>query len=123
MRAAGIDNLKDIPNTSDPEHPHVKAILIIYSFECFLFKKLNKSSRDKDSSVIKTLGPYAVAISRVIEKVQQKRLDKIIGSFICFRGITLPPSLIENWKNRKFIDQDGYISASRDERVAIGFAN
>ena len=115
--------MKEKPNTSDPEHPHVKAILIIYSFECFLFKKLNKSSRDKDSSVIKTLGPYAVAISRVIEKVQQKRLDKIIGSFICFRGITLPPLLIENWKNRKFIDQDGYISASRDERVAIAFAN
>ena len=122
MRAASIENLKDIPNTSDPEHPHVKAILIIYSFECFLFKKLNKSSRDKDSSVIKTLGPYAVAISRVIEKVQQKRLDKIIGSFICFRGINLPPSLIENWKNRKFIDQDGYISASRDEKVARYFA-
>ena len=70
LKVAGIDNLKTVPNTSDPNHAHVKTILFIYSMECFLFKKLNKASRDKDQSVIKTLGPYAVAMSKIIDSVQ-----------------------------------------------------
>ena len=69
MIVAGIDNPNAVPNTSDPEHCHVKTILFIYSLDCFLFKKLNKASRDKDSSVIATLGPFAVAISKIIDKI------------------------------------------------------
>lgn len=67
IQVAGVENLKSVPNTTDPEHFHVKTILFIYSLECFLFKKLNKASRDKDQSVIQTLGPYAVAISKIID--------------------------------------------------------
>lgn len=48
VRAAGVGDLKKVPNTSDPKHAHVKIILLIYSMECFLFKKLNRASRDKD---------------------------------------------------------------------------
>ena len=70
IQAAGINDLKVFPNTSDPEHPDVKAILFIYTMESFLFKKLNRASREKDASVIKTLGPFAVVISRVIDSVQ-----------------------------------------------------
>ena len=66
---AGINgkDLNEVPNYIDPEHPHVKAILFVYSLESFLFTIINKSSREKDTSVINTLGPFAVAISNIIE--------------------------------------------------------
>ena len=41
LKAAGIHDLSEVPNTSDPEHPHVKAILFIYSLDSFLFDRLN----------------------------------------------------------------------------------
>jgi hypothetical protein len=52
LKVAGIKNLKSMPNTSDPEHTDVKTILFMYSLECFLFKRMNKASREKDSSSI-----------------------------------------------------------------------
>ena len=78
IQIAGIDKLNVVPNTSDPEHVHVKTILFIYSLESFLFKKLNLASRQKDSSVIATLGPFAVAISKIIDQVQKNRVDKML---------------------------------------------
>ena len=66
LKAAGIHDLSEVPNTSDPEHPHVKAILFIYSLDSFLFDRLNQSQRDQDSSVVQTLGPLAVALTRRI---------------------------------------------------------
>lgn len=65
-----------MPIYDDPEHPHVKAILFVYSLESFLFNEINKSSREKDTSVINTLGPFAVTISEIIENLESKRLDR-----------------------------------------------
>lgn len=56
--------------TDDPEHEDVKAIMFMYSLDCFLFGRLNKISRDKDSSAIETLGPFAVALTKIINSVQ-----------------------------------------------------
>ena len=61
--------------TDEPEHPDVKAVLLMYSLDCFLFQRLNKISREKDSSAVETLGPYAVALTKIINCVQQKRHD------------------------------------------------
>ena len=73
--AANIGHLSQVPKLSDPEHPHVKAILNLYSLESFLFKRLNESMREQDTSVIKTLGPFAVALTTVINDIQRKRED------------------------------------------------
>ena len=62
----GIDDLNKIPNTTDPEHKDVKAIIFMYFLDSFLFGRLNKISRDKDSTAVETLGPFAVALTKVI---------------------------------------------------------
>ena len=72
FKVAGIE-LKDLnkaPICDDPEHPHVKAILFVYSLESFLFNVINRSSRDKDTSVISTMGPFSVTISEIIENLE-----------------------------------------------------
>jgi hypothetical protein len=37
LKVNGIENLSIVPNTSDPDHPDVKAIIFMYSMESFLF--------------------------------------------------------------------------------------
>lgn len=67
---------------------------MMYSLDSFLFERLNEGSRNKDTSVIKTLGPYAVALSKVINHTQSKRKDQIKGKFICYSGIKLTKDVI-----------------------------
>lgn len=99
LKAAGIYDFSEIPITSDPEHNHVKAVLFMYSLDSFLFDRLNQSSRDQDFSVIDTLGPFAVALTKIINSVERKRADKYMDPFVCYRGISLPVHKIEEWQN------------------------
>ena len=69
LKVSGITKLHIVPITDDPEHQDVKAIIFMYSLDCFLYTRLNKISRDKDSSAIDTLGPFAVALTKIINSV------------------------------------------------------
>jgi hypothetical protein len=68
LKVAKIDDLSKSPQTVDPDHKDVKTILFIYSIESFLYDKINKISRDNDVSSIKNLGPFAVALTRIINQ-------------------------------------------------------
>jgi hypothetical protein len=122
LKVSGIEDLSLVPNISNPEHTHVKAILLIYSMESFLFKRLNEVSRNKDAASIETLGPYATAFTRIINEVQHNRKDSLKGEFVCYRGFALDPSIIQIWKKMKVLKLDGYASTSLDKKVALNFA-
>ena len=121
LKAAGVNDFDRVPNTSDPEHPDVKAILFMYSLDSFLFDRLNQSSRDQDSSVVETLGPFAVALTKIINRVERNRKDKFTDPFVCYRGISLPIIKIRQWEQQKMISLDGYISSTLDEKMAVFF--
>ena len=86
-------------STKYPEHVDVKTILILYSLETFLFQRINESSREQDTTAIESLGPYAVALTMVINQIESKRADRHVGSFICYSGMALPVSLVEQWES------------------------
>ena len=69
MLVQGIKDLKKVPVTDKPEHEDVKAALFLYSLQSFLYPRLNKISREKDKSSIMTLGPFAVALTKIIDGV------------------------------------------------------
>lgn len=69
MKLGGIVDLDKAPNTTDPEHTDVKLTLTMYSFEWFLFSRVNESSRKQISDVIDTLGPYAWTLTQVIGNI------------------------------------------------------
>lgn len=66
LQVAQITDLNRVPNTSDPNHKDVKAILTLYSMESFLYRRINLIQREKVEQSILTLGPYAVALTRII---------------------------------------------------------
>ena len=50
----------------DPTSSVVALILQIYQMESFCYSELNRSSRYKDQSKVKTLGPWASALGLII---------------------------------------------------------
>ena len=50
----------------DPLHPVTTLCLYIYQIENFCFSELNRSSRFKDTTKVKTLGPWAAALYQII---------------------------------------------------------
>ena len=62
---------------SNPEHELVKTLLYIYTMNSFVFKEMNKASRDKDLSKIKFYGPYASALGYIIHAASSKRNDEL----------------------------------------------
>lgn len=71
---------------SNPNHEFVKTIVYIYSLQSFVFKEMNKASREKDISKIELYGPLSSALSFVIHCGNQKKSD-LSGQFIVYRGL------------------------------------
>ena len=111
-----------VPRLSNPRHKDVKAILFIYSMETFLYSRLNQIQRTKDTSSILTLGPFAVALTRIIDKAERNKPNLINGEFVCYRGISLTEQMLDDWCKKKVLSLDGYNSTSLDSTLAINFA-
>ena len=63
LEASGVEDLQRRIETNDPESPDVKTIFIMYSLESFIYKTLNFAGRNEDQSKVKTMGPYALALT------------------------------------------------------------
>lgn len=86
---------------------HHQTIMMIYSLETFLYRDLNRASRNRDQSKVRTLGPYACALQCILIGIRQDTFnmynnqerdiafqDRVQG-FIVYRGISLEPQTIE----------------------------
>ena len=51
---------------SDANQEIVKTLVYIYSLQSFVFKEMNKASREKDISKIEFYGPYASALGFIV---------------------------------------------------------
>lgn len=125
LKVAGIFDLNRMPVIDDPEHNDVKAIVYLYSMESFLYRRINQISRDKDATVVNNLGPYAVALTRIIkyaEKNKENKLNKEGEEFTVYRGLSLPNTLIDEWNNSEFINHEGFCSTTHNKKSAISFA-
>ncbi len=45
-------------------------VVFVYTLETFLYKEMNRASRERDQRLIPTLGPYAALLSAVIRHHQ-----------------------------------------------------
>lgn len=122
IKFGGVVNIDKVPNLTDPDHKDVKLILTMYSLESFLFRRLNESCRLQQTQVIETLGPFSVALTKIIDNIQQKRTDGIKGEFTCYSGLAVEKTLVEYWKQKKSIYIEGYRSSSLDLETAKKFA-
>ena len=88
-----------MPDIKDPYGLDTKAAMYMYSMESFLYKRINRVVRNKDDESVKTLGPYAALISKVIRnRSSSKNENRIIGKFVVYRGMSMPKNIIDKWK-------------------------
>ena len=73
---------------SNPNHEFVQLMLYIYSMQTFIFKDMNKTSRDKDLEKISFYGPLASALGYILHAASSKR--KELGNKVTlYRGFSL----------------------------------
>ena len=59
----------------DPDHWVTQTLVYIHSMETFIYKDLKKASLEKDITKVKTLGPYASVMGRIINNSLYKKLE------------------------------------------------
>ena len=77
---------------SNPDHNITKHILYLYSMESFIYGELNQASREKDETKIKYYGAFAAALSYIIYKANENRVNtegKLTGVTKLYRGLKL----------------------------------
>lgn len=63
-----------------------------------------------------------MALTKVLNSVEQKRCDRISGPFICYRGLTLTQDKIDEWSKFRTLSLDGYASCTHSRKVAEYFS-
>ena len=75
LKFGGVLDDNRVPVTNQPDHNDVILLLTLYTSDTFIFSRVNESIRLKQTECIANLGPFAVAISRLIDDVQRNRDD------------------------------------------------
>lgn len=91
--------------------------------ESFVFKEVNKSSREKDKSKIKFYGAFASALGYVIHAANAKRKVKLANKFTVYRGTKLNQQEIsERYSGEKPINLLGFTSSTLNRSRALSFS-
>lgn len=107
---------------SDPNNKFVKTLVYIYSMESFIFKEINKASRDKDISMIEYYGPFASALGYI---VHCGNIDKtsITKKIVVYRGLKVHENeLQDKYTLGNKITLTGFTSSTLSRKIAISFA-
>ena len=99
-----IKQLEALPNQAIPltsrqlSNPHsgiVQIIIGIYTMETFIYREMNKASREQDLSKIKFYGPLAAALGFIIQKGNLKAKQLDAGCLYLFRGFQESQEIID----------------------------
>ena len=60
---------------TDADHPVTKTLIYIHSMETFIYGDLKKTCLNRDYSKVKTLGPYAYVIRRIIIETHLLKIE------------------------------------------------
>ena len=82
--------------------------------ESFIFKEMNKASREKDVSKIEQYGPLASALSFIVH-AGNKGQTEFQKKFIVYRGLKLSKEELEQkYKVDNLINLQGFTSSTLD---------
>ena len=80
--------------------------------ESFVFSEMNKASRSKDFDKIKYYGPFASALSYIIDNSNKKQV-KLGKTFSVYRGLQITQEeLQQRYKVGETIKLQGYTSTT-----------
>ena len=74
---------------SNPNHEFVKLMLYIYSMQTFIFREMNRASRNKDLDKIAFYGPFASALGHILQVASSKRKVQLDNKVTLYRGFNI----------------------------------
>ena len=74
---------------SDLRHPITNHLIKVYTKECFVYKELNKTTRNKIEENIEYFGPFAAAFGQIINNFP-KNYNFPQDGMVLFRGTRIP---------------------------------
>lgn len=86
---SNIDLQIDKNELLDPLNPITTTMLFLYSLETFIPELINKASREKDQSKVKTLYPFARVLHQIVSVSNANRDDALHGEIVTWRGTKL----------------------------------
>jgi tetratricopeptide (TPR) repeat protein len=93
-----------------------------YTYECFLYKLLNKTLRIEDIELIHTFRFFIIDLCAALEKESLQFKSKTI--LTTFHGTQIPSEELKKLKENegKIISTNGFLSTSRNIDVSLAFA-
>ena len=89
--------------------------------ESFVFKQMNKASRDKDVTKMKYYGPLATALSYIVH-CSNKSLTNLSTIFNVYRGLKVSETeLAERFQVGAKTNLQGFTSSTLNRSVALKF--
>lgn len=108
---------------SNSSHPFVKTIIYIYTMESFIFREMNKASRNKDTSKIEFYGAFASALGYIVNCGSFKKYSENHESVVVYRGAQISVEELEQkTKIGSIITLTGFSSSSLSRESTLGFA-
>lgn len=93
--------------------------MYLYSLDSYLYRNLNWHARTKTYN--ERMGCFAVILSDVLKQATRYREEHITNRTV-FRGLTLTPDDIRQYKTNNVINLAGYASTSQNINQSLGFA-
>ena len=76
----------------------------MYSLESFLYREVNRASRERDSSKVANLGAYAFLLAKILQKFnptincgQEYVFSKRAPGFIVYRGLSIDKNELDQY--------------------------
>lgn len=127
-----IKELGELPNPkvpltskqlSQPSSKIVDILMSIYTMESFIYRDMNKASREQDMTKLKYYGPLAATLGFIIQKgnLNKRQLDN--GQLYLFRGLQENQDIVNAKYNvGNLVDLKGFTSCTLDRNKAVEFA-
>jgi tetratricopeptide (TPR) repeat protein len=96
-----------------------------YSYDCFLYRMLNRAFWTMDADMIIKLGFFINDLHRQIEQLHRKQFGGYgsTASFTVYRGHRMVKTVFEKMSKGKLIAFNGFLSTSKKHNIAIRFAH
>ena len=107
---------------SDLKDPTTQHLIKLYTKECFLYRELNMTTRQKIDENIEYFGPFAAAFGQIVNSFSRKCEFPAEG-LVLYRGTQVSlKKLKQDYNIGNQVTLQGFTSTSLDKRIAAQYS-
>ena len=121
------DNDQELENIDKFERERMKLSPVWwYTYECFLYRMLNRGLRSLDTEIINKMGFFIADLHQQIEELHKEQFDvgESNSQFVVYRGQGIAKTEFDKLQQTKggLLSFNNFLSTSKKREVSMGFA-